>query len=125
MAPLERPPQSPWPRIISLAFLAAMAAVLSTLLWLALSDVPAQSSGPPRKWAVRFALLCAVLLGMTLVLAFWISLRLAGSRLRKPVEHSRTEHVDAWRIAGERMRVPREDEDEPEGPPPDDGKPPT
>jgi hypothetical protein len=124
----QRPSQ--WAKfLVLLLFLAAMAAGLGTLLGVILSHygrLPAateEAAKAERQGVVRLALICAVLLALTLIVMFWMIVRFVGSWFQAPLERSSTEHVDAWRLAGSRLKIP-EDDDAEELPPAEDDEPP-
>jgi hypothetical protein len=124
METLEPPPRSRWARfLVPLLFLAVIAAALGTLLVLMVSHIGTIANLPQKKLErqglVRLAMICAVLLGLTLIVMFWMIVRFLGARFQKPPEHTATEHVDAWRLAGQRVHL--DDGEEPEElPPPED-----
>ena len=138
MEDLEPNRRPDWGRFLTLLVaLGVMAAVLGTLLAVVLSGAEAVT-GKQKAGMVRLAVVCVAMLGLTAVVMFWLVLRFVGSRLGKPLEHTKTEHVDAWRLAGQRvapLEPPEEGEEPPpegEGPPPgeeppsppEDGRPP-
>ena len=111
-----QPSRQPWGRFLTLLLaMGAMAAILGVLLGLVLSGLPqaAGNSTPAEKahrsGLVRFAVVCVALLGLTLIVMFWLVVRFLGSRFQAPLEHSRTEHVDAWSLAGKRLKVGEEE----------------
>jgi uncharacterized BrkB/YihY/UPF0761 family membrane protein len=121
METLEPPPQrTEWAKfLMPLAFLFVMACVLGTLLVLMVTHfakvVPAtEAAKAERQGMIRLALVCAVLLGLTLVVMFWMIVRFVGLRVRPPVERPATKHVDAWSLAGQRLKL--SDEELPEEP---------
>jgi hypothetical protein len=114
MDEIDQPSRPPWSRFLTLLLsLVVLAAILATLLGIVLSQTQG-ASGPQRGWMVRFALLCTAFLGLILVAAFWLVMRFIRSRLPSPPPPGRTQHVDAWRIAGERMQVEEEPDEEEE-----------
>ena len=123
MESLEPSKRSEWVKFITLTVaLGVMAAALAALLAIVLAYARG-AAGPLRAWLVRFAILCVAMLGLTLVVLFWLVVRFVAARVQTPWLRSRTEHVDAWKLAGQRAQVPEEDEpaegeDESDSPPP-------
>ena len=119
METLEPQRRPAWARFLTLLVaLGVMAAVLGTLLGVVLSNA-AGASKEQKAGLVRLAVVCVAMLGLTAVVMFWLVLRFVGERLAKPPEETRTEteHVDAWRLAGQRMELPKEPGEEGEPPP--------
>jgi len=130
METLEPQRRQDWPKFLTLLVaLGVMAAVLGALLWVVLHNLPAWTQNPTpeakahRGGMVRFAIICVAMLGLTLVVMFWLVVRFIGSRFQTTPEPSRTQHVDAWTLAGQRIQPPKEPEDE-QGPPGEDDGPP-
>ena len=130
METLDLHRRSQWTKfLVLLLFLGVMAACLGTLLGVILSNfgkLPAATEATARaerQGMIRLALICAVLLGLTLIVIFWMIVRFVGSRFQAPLERSSTEHVDAWRLAGSRLKVSEDDEAEELPPAEDDGPP--
>lgn len=94
--------------IIQMLLLGAMAAILGILMYHALANAPA-AEGPARKGLLRFAIICVAFLGLTLLVMVWAFIRYLISRRPSPAEHTHTEHVDAWAIAGQRFELPKDD----------------
>jgi hypothetical protein len=93
---------------VLLIALGVIAAVVGALLGVSLAQASAAASvASARPW-IRFALVCTALLGLTLVVIFWLVVRFARTRIPQPPPPGRTEHVDAWRLAGERMKMEEE-----------------
>jgi hypothetical protein len=114
METLEPHRRPPWGRFLTLLLsLGVMAGILGSLLAILLPQAR-HVGGPQRAWMVRLSLVCVALLGLTLVAMFWHVVRFLGSRFQKPLEHDRTQHVDAWSLAGKRMQVSQEEDQEPE-----------
>jgi len=127
METLEPQRRPDWTRFLTLLLaLGVMAAILGTLLGVVLSGAQ-QAPEKQKAGLVRLAVVCVAMLGLTLIVMFWLVLRFVGSRIVKPPEQTRTEHVDAWRLAGQRMQPPQdpeEGEEPPAGPPEEEGRPP-
>jgi len=115
------------PRLLALAIaLVAVAVLLGILLAITLGAVP-QVAAKTKPAMLRLAWATFFALGLTLILLVWVVIRFAIERTR-PTGPKHTEYVDAWSLAGKRMKVepPPEDEeqdddpedDEPEGPRP-------
>ncbi len=115
----DSPTRSQWSRFLTLLIaMLVMAALLGTLLGILLSGIPhlTAATSPAQKahrsGMVRLAVVCVALLGLTLVVIFWLVVRFLGSRFQPPPPHPPTEHVDAWSLAGKRMQVAEEEEEE-------------
>ncbi len=94
--------------VIQMIVLGAMAAVLGGLIRIMLSDA-AVADAITRKGLVRLAWICTAFLGLTLLVMVWVFIRYLISRRPPVTERTRTEHVDAWAIAGQRFELPKED----------------
>jgi len=105
-----------WAKFLTLIVaLVVMAAVLGTLIGVMLSYAK-DSTGAVRSWLMRSAIVCVAMLGLTLIVLVCVIMRFALRRIELPTGRTRTEHVDAWALAGKRFRLPDEDEDEDEEP---------
>ena len=114
METLGSPSRQPWARFLTLFLsLGVMAGILGALLGILLSQAPSEA-GPRRDGMVRLALLCMALLGLTLVAMFWLVVRFLRSRLPEAPPGGRTEHVDAWSLAGKRLKVGEEEGEDPD-----------
>lgn len=63
------------------------------------------ASGPERKYFAWASWVALVLLGVTFVALVWVILHRIRSRFRPPSQRTRTEHISAWQIAGQRFRL--------------------
>lgn len=98
---------------IGVIYLVGIAVGLGILLSLMmhgpdLTDNPAQKL--VQKMLARMAWICVAMLGLTLLMLFWLVAHALTQRLRGP-RHAPTEYVDAWRLAGERAKPEEEDEE--------------
>lgn len=92
---------------VPLAALVVVAAVLAARM----AD-EALAAPPDRKAGLaRMAWLCVVGAALAAIAMAWVVIRLLSSRLAPEPKHSTTEHVDAWKIAGERFQMTKEEED--------------
>lgn len=91
---------------ITLVFLVGMAVGLAILLGMILHGV-AGAEGASRKLLSRLAWISMAMLGLTLVMLFWIVAHYLMGRFR-PQGHQPTEYVDAWKLAGQRVKPPQE-----------------
>ncbi len=105
-----KPPKSQaLQRIVLIACLAALAAMLGAMLYLMLHRA-GQTHDAEQRYFVRMAWLCLFMLCLTLLFIFWLLMRLLAAWLRSG-GHPPTPYVDAWSEAGRRMKAPV-DEDE-------------
>lgn len=106
-------------RVILLALLTAMGAALLALMVISLNR--SDTADPiVRRYYVRMAFVLLALLGLVLVVLVWMAMHHIRSAYRPPEQPRRTEHVDAWSLAGQRIEIPPEpqepdedDEDQP------------
>ena len=61
---------------------------------------------------VRLSVVSFVLLALTLVLFFWVMIRLLRSKFKPQSPAKETPYVDAWKVAGERFQLDASDERE-------------
>ena len=61
------------------------------------------------KFLARLAWVSAALMGVTLLVLFWVVIHFILGRA-KQVSHHRTQYVDAWRLAGQRVKPIDDDE---------------
>lgn len=101
---------------IGIIFLVGMAVGLGVLLSLALHGAIGADE-PTKKLLARLAWISVALLGLTLLMLFWLVAHYLTNKFRTQ-GHPPTEYVDAWRLAGQRARAEPQDEDEIE----DDGE---
>ncbi len=75
---------------------------------------PAVKGDPKRaaKMLAKLAGLSLVMLCITLVMLFWLVARFLLHRFRGTSHSQKTEYVDAWSLAGKRMKAPPEEEEE-------------
>ena len=118
MGTLEPQRKPDWVRFLTLLVaLGVMAVVLAALLAVVLSGADRAGLDEKQKRAlVRLAVVCVAMLGLTVVIMFWLALRFIGARFRNTPQHPPTEHVDAWRLAGQRARAPGAHQEEGDGP---------
>lgn len=92
--------------------LTALAGMLGTLL--AILTQAAGTTGDPhtRAFLARLAWACAAVLALTLVLLAWVLARYVAYRIGPGRKARRTKYVDAWALAGKRLKPPPEDEDD-------------
>lgn len=97
----------------AVVFLAAMLAGLGVVCYLTLQ---ASASADPqvKRVLARLAWVSFALLGSTLVVLFWVIIHFIVQRLREPLDHTPTPYVDAWALAGQRVKPIEEDQDEDE-----------
>jgi hypothetical protein len=99
-----------------LATLALVAASMGVLMWLALeaaSDIGSMDAAEQGRRKGLYIIACVALAMMctAVVLSLWAAMRWVSSRHVGPPEHIETPYVDAWSLAGKRMKL-----QEPENP---------
>jgi hypothetical protein len=99
---------------IAVLVLAALTGALAGGVFLASRLAP---TGAPedRDLYVRLAWVCVAGLGITLVLLVWTLARLAGRAVGSRSKPKPTEYVDAWKLSGQRMKLPEDPQDHNEG----------
>ena len=90
--------------IALIACLALLAAALGAMLFLMLRQA-GQTHDAEQRYFVRMAWLCLFMLCLTLLLAFWLLMRLFATWVPSG-GHPPTPYVDAWAEAGRRMKAP-------------------
>ena len=101
--------------INSIILLAALSLIAAGLVLLTVLTTQAASNvedADLQKQLARLAWIATVLLGLTLVLLLWAVMRLVRSRMNLGQRHPPTPYVDAWALAGQRMQVPDDDDEE-------------
>ena len=98
-------------------WLAALCVGLGVLLGLLLRDAAdADAAGRTQQAQARLAWVCLAMLAGTLVVLVWTVLRYIRFRTVRPPRPRPTPHVDAWALAGQRLRLedapPLEEEDQ-------------
>ena len=95
--------------------LVTMGAVLATLLVVMLNAAAATPQTQTRKGLMILAIICLAVLAVTVVLLVWTIVRYLAMRAEAAaMTHTKTEHVDAWELAGKRFRLSDDDPDAPE-----------
>ena len=108
--------------VVWLALLCVGLGVLLVLMLRAAADAPSDT----RLGLAHLAWVCLALLGGTFLVLVWTVLRYVRFRTARPPRRRPTPHVDAWKLAGQRLRLEdapdpleeeqgdeRDDEDEP------------
>jgi len=112
--------------LVMVIWLAALCVGLGVLLALLLRDAAdADAAGRTQQAQARLAWVCLAMLAGTLVVLAWTVLRYIRFRTARPTRRRPTPHVDAWALAGQRLRLedapPLEEEDQ-EQPGEDEGE---
>lgn len=94
------------------AGLGVIAAGLTALLVFALQGFGQVPDLPTKKLLARLAWLSLALLALTLILMVWAILRRLRDRLLSAECAKPSRYVDAWALAGQRLRLPAEGEDQ-------------
>jgi len=103
------------------AALAAIAIGLAVQTFMAARAVGSIQDDAVQRLLAKLAWLSTVLLALTLVLLFWTLAKFFRWRMRSGPVHGPTPYVDAWSLAGKRLKLP--DENPPEqGHEPDRGE---
>ena len=73
----------------------------------------AAMAAPPgqKAYLARLAWVCVVAAGVAAVLLVWVIMRLVSFRLAAEPKHQITEHVDAWKLSGQRFQMTQEEEE--------------
>jgi membrane protein implicated in regulation of membrane protease activity len=98
-----------------LVSLAVVAAAMCVLMWLSLDAASGLDGSTPEMRARRKGLyyigwISLAMASLAAVLAVWVAMRWAKAR-SAPTEHIETPYVDAWSLAGKRLKV-EDDEDD-------------
>lgn len=96
--------------IVVLLLIAAGCAGALAVSMRAATELPVDH--PVRTMLVRIAVLSTASLGLSLVLVGWAAMRFLSDRLRPPRPAGETEYVDVWSVAGQRLQVDEDQEDE-------------
>ena len=119
---IEPPRVRSWGRLIVLGgTLLALAIGLTVLVALSLHWAGTAAPATRPRWA-QIAWACLAVLLLTVIALLTMIYRFLVAPIQAPGPRSHTEHVDAWRLAGERAKVPDEEggDDAQELPPADD-----
>jgi hypothetical protein len=73
------------------------------------------------KFLARLAWLSAALMGLTLLVLFWVVTHFILQRAGRNSRHERTQYVNAWSLAGQRVK-PLEEDDPPDDADDDEGE---
>jgi len=95
--------------IILIVSLAGTTVGLGVLVWLTARGA-AQAEGDLRRYLARLAWLALALMSITSVLLMWVVIRLISSKLFVRENRSPTPYVDAWSLAGQRLKLPPDQE---------------
>ena len=63
-----------------------------------------------KKLLTRLAWVSIAMLGLTVVMIFWVVIRFLTQRFAPSTQHQHTPYVDAWKLAGQRVKPEEEDE---------------
>lgn len=89
--------------------IAAVAGAMAALLSVTTSQVH-QVDHPNQIGMARLAWASLLALGLVLILLLWAIMRFVSARMR-PQRHAPTDYIDAWSLAGERMKLPDDDQE--------------
>ncbi len=97
--------------VVITVFLIGCAITLGLLIAMIAANI-GDADGKTKHLLGRFAWICTVMLGVTLVFLFWHVMRFLRFRMSGGEKFSPTPYVNAWSEAGRRMQVPPEDDEE-------------
>ena len=106
--------------ILSRVLLGVLVVALICLMMYAAYLAGRSNDETERGYYVRLALSMLALLGVVLVAIVWLMIRGIQRQLYSPHSRPRTEHVDAWAMAGQRYRNEDDRDDEDDGRSPSD-----
>lgn len=86
-------------------------AVYSVVLAGRMAGFAAAAPAEQKAYLARLAWVCAVVAAMVAVAMVWVVMRFLSFRLTSGVKRTPTEHVDAWKLAGQRFKLTDEEED--------------
>lgn len=76
-----------------------------------MADAAIAAAPEHKGYLARLAWVCVVVAAMTAVALIWVVMRFLSFRLTGGDKRTPTEHVDAWKLAGQRFKLTEEDED--------------
>ncbi len=97
--------------IVIAVFLVVCAITLGLLIAMVAANI-GDADGKAKQLLGRFAWICTVMLGVTVVFLFWHVMRFFRFRMNSGEKFSPTPYVNAWAEAGRRMQAPPEDDSE-------------
>ena len=74
------------------------------------ADAAGETEGPVREYLIRLAWLAVALLGLAVVMLGWLTVRYVNFRLRRRGRAKPTRYINFWALAGERFKLPPEQE---------------
>ena len=74
------------------------------------ADAAGETEGPVREYLIRLAWLAVALLGLAVVMLGWLTVRYINFRLRRRGPAKPTRYINFWALAGERFKLPPEQE---------------
>ncbi len=101
-------------QIILIVMLAVMAGGLFVVTAMAANLAGEVENIDQRRVLARIAWVAISLMGLALVVLLWTVMRYFRSRMQLGQHREPTPYVDAWSLAGKRMQVPTEEDDEDE-----------
>ncbi|MCY2931898.1 MAG: hypothetical protein NTV86_20865, partial [Planctomycetota bacterium] len=99
--------------LVYLAVAASLAAVVvfSAVTAVRMADAALAAPADRKAGLARLAWVCVAGAALAAVAMAWVVMRLLSSRLRAETQHQTTEHVDAWKLSGQRFQMTKEAED--------------
>jgi len=74
------------------------------------ADAAAETEGAVRQYLLRLAWLALALLGLAVVMLGWLTVRYVNFRLGQHRRAKPTRYINFWALAGERFKLPPEEE---------------
>jgi NADH:ubiquinone oxidoreductase subunit 5 (subunit L)/multisubunit Na+/H+ antiporter MnhA subunit len=96
--------------IVGAALLAGVV-VMGVLAGRTAEAAAAASQQEQKAYLARLAWVCVVVAALTAVVLIWVVVRFFAFRLQAGRTRSRTEHLDAWSLAGKRFQLTKEEEE--------------
>ena len=88
------------------------AVVVGGILAARLAEAAARAQGNAQAYQARLAWVCVVVAALAAVVLVWLAVRFFAFRLTAEERAAPTEHVDAWKLSGQRFQMTKEDEEE-------------